>query len=294
MGTQTARPAPRPLVPGERGERAMTTTPPDQVDRDRIERELDRNLFVEAGAGAGKTTSLVGRIVALVRSGVPIEGVAAITFTEKAAADLRHRLRAALLTAANDSSVPEESARFESALDSLDHAPIGTLHAFARRLLNEFPVAAGLPPGFGVLDELESNLAFEERWEDLLERLLEHPHPAGGALQGGVDLVQLCDFDEFGLDKTFRRVAVGFHENWDLVDARVDTSEPPAWTVDVTRLTTLVEAAGTVEAPPDDKQAELVGDLRRWAAQLRADPTTIERLTVCTQITGACKSAGTK
>src|SRR3954470_5693336 len=118
MGTQTARPAPRPLVPGERGERAMTTMPPDQVDRDRIETELDRNLFVEAGAGAGKTTSLVGRIVALVRSGVPIEGVAAITFTEKAAADLRHRLRVTLQRAATESAVPTDSARFDAALDS--------------------------------------------------------------------------------------------------------------------------------------------------------------------------------
>src|SRR4051812_34385900 len=168
MGTQTARPAPRPLVPGERGERAMTTTPPDQVDRDRIRRELDRNLFVEAGAGAGKTSSLVGRIVALVRIGVPIVGIAAITFTEKAAADLRHRLRSTLQRAAAEATDLAESRNFECALDDLDHAPIGTLHAFARRLLSEFPVAAGLPPGFGVLDELESSLAFEERWEDLL------------------------------------------------------------------------------------------------------------------------------
>ena len=142
MGTQTARPAPRATGsrPSE-DERADDNRPPDQADRNRIQRELDRNLFVEAGAGAGKTSSLVGRIVELVRSGVPIEGIAAITFTEKAAADLRHRLRATLQRAAADEpSSPDESARFEAALDDLDHAPIGTLHAFARRLLNEFPV----------------------------------------------------------------------------------------------------------------------------------------------------------
>ncbi len=56
--------------------------PPDQADRTRIREVLDHNLFVEAGAGAGKTTSLVGRIVALVRSGIPIGGIAAITLTE--------------------------------------------------------------------------------------------------------------------------------------------------------------------------------------------------------------------
>ena len=271
------------------------TPPPDQRDRDRIRDELDRNLFVEAGAGAGKTSSLVGRIVELVRSDVAIGAIAAITFTEKAAADLRHRLRGELQRAAAataDAADPSEHDRFEAALDELDHAPIGTLHAFARRLLNEFPVAAGLPPGFGVLDELESGLAFEERWEDLLERLLEHPHPAGGVLEGGIELVQLCDFDDFGLHKTFRRVAVGFHENWDLVEARVDTAEPPAWTVDVTRLTALVEAATQVITPPDDSQAGCVEELRVWAAELRSETTTIEQLATCAAIAKRFAKAG--
>jgi ATP-dependent helicase/nuclease subunit A len=270
------------------------TMPPDQADRDRIQRELDRNLFVEAGAGAGKTSSLVNRIVALVRTGVPIVGIAAITFTEKAAADLRHRLRSTLQRAADDATEPTELLNFEAALDDLDHAPIGTLHAFARRLLSEFPVAAGLPPGFGVLDELESSLAFEERWEDLLERLLEHPRPAGGPIEGGVDLVQLCDFDEFGLHKTFRRVAIGFHENWDLVEARVDISEPPAWHDDTAHLAALVDATAMLATPPDDKQAGLVAALHRHGAILRSEATTIERLTTCVELSKLFRSAGSK
>ena len=73
--------------------------------------------------------------------GVPIDEIAAITFTEKAAAELRHRLRAAL-----DRGRRHDPPR-RPALDALDHAPIGTLHAFARRILFEFPVEAGLPPG---------------------------------------------------------------------------------------------------------------------------------------------------
>ena len=127
--------------------------PLDQPARDRIAGDLDAGLFVEAGAGAGKTASLVSRIVALVESGVDVGAIAAITFTEKAAAELRHRVRNALVDAGLD-----------DAATGLDHAPIGTLHAFARRMLNDFPVAAGLPPGFTVLDELESHLAIEERW----------------------------------------------------------------------------------------------------------------------------------
>ncbi len=124
------------------------SSPPDEAARVRIRTDLATTLFVEAGAGAGKTSSLVARIVSLVRSGVPITGIAAITFTEKAAAELRSRTRASL--------EHDPSPEAQAALDRLDHAPIGTLHSFARRMLFDFPIEAGLPPGFSVLDELES------------------------------------------------------------------------------------------------------------------------------------------
>src|SRR4029453_915766 len=93
--------------------------PPDPRHPDRSREELDRNLFVEAGAGAGKTSSLVGRIVELVRSGVTIGSIAAITFTEKAAADPRHPLRGALQQAATDTAEQSAHALFEAALDDL-------------------------------------------------------------------------------------------------------------------------------------------------------------------------------
>src|SRR5690606_25461008 len=78
------------------------TQPPDQAARDRIVADIGTNLFVEAGAGAGKTSKLVDRILELVRHGVAIEAIAAITFTEKAAADLRRRLRESLLDPDNE------------------------------------------------------------------------------------------------------------------------------------------------------------------------------------------------
>jgi ATP-dependent helicase/nuclease subunit A len=248
----------------------MNAPPPDAADRDRIRTDLATNLFVEAGAGAGKTTSLVGRILALVRTGIEIDAIAAITFTEKAAADLRHRLRVELHAASGAATDLFDQQRFETALASLDHAPIGTLHAFARRLLNEFPVAAGLPPGFTVLDELESNLAEEERWSDLLERLLADPAPPGGAVDGGAELIQLLEFDRFGLRKGFRRVAVGFHHNWDLVADRVDTSPPLPFAPSTDRVLALLDAVTATDVPPDDRQAEIVAGLTAAAADLRA------------------------
>ncbi|MGH9301896.1 MAG: UvrD-helicase domain-containing protein, partial [Acidimicrobiales bacterium] len=110
--------------------------PPDQAGRDRIATDLGSTLFVEAGAGTGKTTALVQRVLALVGTGlVPLASLAAITFTEKAGAELRQRLRVELETRAGTED--PTGFVFRIALDQLDGAAIGTLHSFARRLLSE-------------------------------------------------------------------------------------------------------------------------------------------------------------
>ena len=247
--------------------------PLDQSARDRIASDLGANLFVEAGAGAGKTSSLVGRIVALVRSGVDIGSIAAITFTEKAAAELRHRLRDALVEAGE----PKAAA-------GIDHAPIGTLHAFARRLLNDFPIAAGLPPGFTVLDELESHLAFEERWETLLDGLLDDPTPEGGAVQGGSALIELCLLDNFNLHRGGRRVATSFHENWDLVEARVDRSDPEPWVFDDRPFLLRVAELCDTPVPPEDGQADRLAELRQLVAAGAQAETLGSRIGVVDQL----------
>jgi ATP-dependent helicase/nuclease subunit A len=243
--------------------------PLDEPARNRIVDDLDANLFVEAGAGAGKTASLVGRIVALVRSGVDIGSIAAITFTEKAAAELRHRVRAELLEAGETRAVA-----------GVDHAPIGTLHAFARRLLNDFPIAAGLPPGFSVLDELESHLAFEERWETLLDGLLDDPSPPGGAVEGGSALIELCLLDGFDLHRGGRRVATSFHENWDLVEARVDRTDPEPWVFDDRPFLLRVAELCDTPVPPEDGQAEKLAELRSLVEQGAATETLGGRIAV--------------
>ena len=152
----------------------MTSPPVDQAARDRILRDLDSTLFVEAGAGTGKTTSLVGRIVRLVASGrATADKVAAITFTEAAAAELRDRVRAGLEKAAADAELPvEERERCRGALDSLDAAAMETLHAFAGRILSIHPLEAGLPPGFQMLDEVRAATLFDESWASHLQEML--------------------------------------------------------------------------------------------------------------------------
>src|SRR5690242_19388383 len=107
----------------------------DLATRDAIVETLDETLFVEAGAGSGKTKALVDRVVALViRRGVPMREIAAVTFTEKAAAELRDRIRRALEAVAHGGD-PVAAARAALALEELDGAAVSTLHAFAQRPL---------------------------------------------------------------------------------------------------------------------------------------------------------------
>src|SRR4051794_1695190 len=112
----------------------------DLATRAAIVDDLGATLFVEAGAGSGKTQALVDRVVALVTVGdVPMREIAAVTFTDKAAAELRDRIRRELeLVAARTTTVA--ASRAAVALDELDGAAVSTLHAFAQRVLSEHPI----------------------------------------------------------------------------------------------------------------------------------------------------------
>ena len=98
--------------------------------------------LVSAGAGSGKTHRIVEEVVALVRDGVSVDRVAAVTFTEAAAAELQERLRLRLLA----EGLRDEAARVEGAM-------ICTIHRFALTLLTRFPLAAGVAPAPMVLDD---------------------------------------------------------------------------------------------------------------------------------------------
>ncbi len=146
----------------------------DSAARHTIEYRLDSTLFVEAGAGSGKTTALVSRIVQLLRSGAcGLEDLAAITFTEAAALELKVRVRSELTSLANRGRDGAERRRVQDALDHLDEAAISTIHGFCQRLLAEHPIEAGLPPRIEILDEVRQSLAWREHWSAVLDRLGE-------------------------------------------------------------------------------------------------------------------------
>ena len=116
-----------------------------------------RDVFLEAGAGTGKTRVLVERYCDAVDvDGVEPERILAFTFTERAAAEMRRRVGAELARRGDDADDPERRERLLAAARAGERAPITTIHGFCRRLLAAHPVAAGIDPRFRVLDADES------------------------------------------------------------------------------------------------------------------------------------------
>ncbi len=153
--------------------------------------DLDRNLLVEAGAGTGKTTLLIRRILNLVRTGrARLPEIAAVTFTEKAASELLERVRGEIEKAvATGNGDSDERALWERALDDVDTAQISTIHALAGKLLRESPFEAGIDPRFDVLDGPSAKLALDEAWDEWLPGALElDPRPLCRAVRAGVKL----------------------------------------------------------------------------------------------------------
>ncbi|MET3808553.1 ATP-dependent exoDNAse (exonuclease V) beta subunit [Nakamurella sp. UYEF19] len=185
----------------------------DSDARTSIRDRTDATLFVDAGAGSGKTQSLVGRVTTLVlRDRIPLSGIAAVTFTEKAGAELRDRLRAKFEVAWRDDPDSAKRLTAEQALSDLDSAAIGTLHSFAQRILTTYPIEAGLPPLIEVLDEVGTSVAFDESWSVLQRELLDDAELSEQlllAMACGTNLEQL------------RSLAKAFGSDWDLVEDRV-------------------------------------------------------------------------
>ena len=123
---------------------------PDEPSREAVRTRLGVSMLVEAGAGSGKTTLIVDRLLALVRSGVPVDSIAAVTFTRKAANELRERFETQL---ERDATMSEQS---RGALRERERMFVGTIHSFCSRVLREHAIEAGIPPNFEELDEYSS------------------------------------------------------------------------------------------------------------------------------------------
>jgi len=115
--------------------------------------EREHNVVVTAGAGSGKTRTLVARYISLLADGLSPRRVAAITFTEKAAREMRSRVREALNELAQQAVDDVERLRWIELGAQMDSARIGTIHSLCAEILRAHPAEAGIDPRFEVLDE---------------------------------------------------------------------------------------------------------------------------------------------
>jgi ATP-dependent helicase/nuclease subunit A len=215
------------------------------------------NLVVRAGAGSGKTEVLARRFVALVagdiggREPLAPDRMAAITFTEKAAWDMRARIEAALLREIAASVEPRLTS-LRRAIRLLPLARISTIHAFCARILRENSAEAGLDPDFQVLDEHESQTYFEKICK-----------------RGLVDAVRGGDKGALHLVRARRMADGGMRESGIQIVMRIVAEcarmgRTPEWVYAATRRTAeQIAAAG-------DRVADLAAEIIRETEELLA------------------------
>jgi ATP-dependent exoDNAse (exonuclease V) beta subunit len=159
------------LGPGDR---------PFTAEQSEAIRRRDGSLLLEANAGSGKTSVLVERFVrSVLEDGVRPSRILAITFTERAAGELRARVRQRFV----------ELNRRDEARET-EAAWVSTIHGFCTRVLRAHAISAGLDPGFTVLDEAAARPLHDRAWDDALARLLDGPDGVAG-----LDLVAAYDAD---------------------------------------------------------------------------------------------------
>ncbi|TMQ47507.1 MAG: ATP-dependent deoxyribonuclease subunit A [Candidatus Eisenbacteria bacterium] len=263
----------------------------DHEARERIATDLDTTLIVEAAAGTGKTTQLIRRILAVLRSGKGrLDRMVAVTFTEVAAGEMKLRLRAEIEGARRDESVPEpERQRLTDALPRLEEARIGTIHSFCADLLRERPVEAGVDPQFEVAPEDVSDQLLDRAFDRWFERQLSQPGPGVKRIlrrrsreEGPRALLRdaaraLVDRRDF--PAPWRRLE-GFDREAELKDLMAEMADLASWAergdpedyftqslVEIARFVSEAERLAAVHGPdPDGLEARLVGfsRFRHW------------------------------
>ena len=150
----------------------------DDNARNRIVSEIKQNFFVEAGAGSGKTTMLVNRMVAMVEAGVDISRISAITFTKAAAGEFYDKFQSLLIERSNPDSewkdegfagqLPEPTEltceRCRNALQNIDLCFMGTIDSFCNMILSEHPYEAGILSDAGIMTDLDAAAFYRQQY----------------------------------------------------------------------------------------------------------------------------------
>ncbi len=231
----------------------------DDAARQTAVREVQRSLLVEASAGTGKTKTLIDRIVHLVvEEERLLSSIAAMTFTEKAAGEMKERLRLRFDEVARTADDPAHRARAAAARRDLDSAEVSTIHAFCSRLLRERPVEAHVDPEFVTPEEGVALELLEEvfsRWVDAAARA---GGPVTDALRRGLP------------PEALRELAGTIHRERTLVLSCTVPNDPLPFLR--TELESLVDAGEGVvaEVPPDLRRDAKVLFIRSALDEIRA------------------------
>ena len=246
----------------------------DQDVRDAISSDLDVTLVVEAAAGTGKTTELVRRIVRVLATGKARVGdLVAVTFTEKAAGELKLRLRQELEVARTTADAGGgERARLEHALKNLEEAHISTIHGFCADLLRERPVEAGIDPLFRVLTDGEARRFYDEAFGAWFQQVLEET-PEGVRRSLRRSSVSARAGGDSGDDGPVDRLRAA---GWDLVDwrdfeaawTRPDLDRPQAIAKMVAAVHDFAAMTARASSPRDPLSADTAA-ARRASDELR-------------------------
>ncbi|MCL6562112.1 MAG: UvrD-helicase domain-containing protein [Firmicutes bacterium] len=239
----------------------------DQAARELAQSCFDVNMVVEAGAGTGKTTLLVERAVrAVVEANLPLHALVLITFMEKAAFEIRARLKSRLTEVAEGGD-PSRARAARRALAEMERAVITTIHGFCHRLVSEFALPLGLPWPFEVLDGFDSERLWSQCWRRWLK---EAATPASRLVIQ--DLVRLGVRED-----EIARLAVALREAGapSTPTGSLDLSEwADQWRQRLEALHQTAQAATTL----DDPGLAQVREVASWVEDFCRLPTPMEKM----------------
>lgn len=139
-------------------------------------REFDTDLLVSAGAGTGKTSVLTSKYLQLlVERRAEVQQIVAITFTKKAAAEMRSRIQRAIRNYCEAAQDPQTTGFWQEQFKKIETARISTFHSLCLSLIREYPVEAGLPPATGVMSESEESLLLSSTVAEVLTESIQAP-----------------------------------------------------------------------------------------------------------------------